>query len=417
MRLTRRKFTGCFAGSLVAAATGAAAQSAAPLKIAAIETVSGPGSGTNRLYAIGTAQGVAMLNAASGFGGRQIEYREYDTQGSTSVAAERFSAAAADGVNIFVHGGSSAIAGQLIEDLRRHNLRNPDRKMIFLNPGAEALELTGEKCNFFHFRFATNAKMRVRALVSAMKAQATLGGRVVSINQNYSWGRDMEDAIVASASEGSYEVVDKILHDTNRIQDFSPFAARIAAAKPSTVITGNWGSDLALLLRAVKDAGIRVPFGTCFLDLPGNLSAAGESAIGYYQAETFNPIAFGAEGEKLIAEYRAAAGVLPSTSEIKVVLMLRFLGKALATFPAGAAVDTTRIALMLEQVKMALPIGEIGIRAADHQLVQPLIVSRVVRGGRFPLDGTTMGFEPVAAIAGDEAVNPVQPSCHLDRPA
>lgn len=395
---------------------GSTAQSSEPLRVAAIETLSGPGSGVNRLYAIGTRHGVAMLNAAGGFGGRPIEFREYDAQGTAAVAAERFRAAAADGIHIFVHGGSSAIAGQLIEDLRRHNLRNPSRRMIFLNSGAEALELTGEKCSYFHFRLTTNAEIRVRALVAAMRAQGTLGDRVVAINQNYFWGRDMEGAINGAAEAGGYQVVDRILHDTNRVQDFSPFAARIAQARPTTVITGNWGNDLALLLRAVASAGLRVPFGTCFLDLPGSLSAAGEAALGYYQAEVFNPVAFGAEGERMMEEYRARAGTLPSTSEIKAVFTMRLLGAALATLPAGAPPDAARIAGALESANLALPIGEMTMRAADHQVVQPLVVSRVVKGARFPIDGTDMGFEPVSVIAGPDAVNPVQASCRLDRP-
>ncbi|MCO6416564.1 ABC transporter substrate-binding protein [Siccirubricoccus sp. KC 17139] len=417
MRLGRRSLLSSLPVLAAPGTCRAAAQTNEPLRIATIETLSGPGSGVNRLYSIGTRQGVAMLNAAGGFNGRPIEFREYDAQGTTSVAAERFRAAAADGIHIFVHGGSSAIAGQLIEDLRRHNMRNPARRMIFLNTGAEALELTGEKCNAFHFRLTTNAEIRVRALVAAMRAQGALGSRVVSINQNYSWGRDMEGAITAAAAAGGYEVVERILHDTNRIQDFSPFAARIAAARPSAVITGNWGNDLALLLRAVSAAGLRISFGTCFLDLPGSLSAAGDAAVGYYQAEVFNPIAFGAEGETMMEEYRARAGTFPSTSEVKAVLSMQFLGKALASLPPGTGPDTTRIAAALVAAQLRLPIGEMAIRAEDRQLIQPLVVSHVVKGSRYPIDGTDMGFEPVGVVPGPEAVNPVQASCRLERPA
>src|SRR5690606_17653026 len=107
----------------------------------------------------------------------------------------------------------------------------------------------GDKCHFYHFRFTTTAPMRVNALVDAMKKADELGTRVYSINQNYSWGRDMEEATKAAAERGGYEVVESVLHEVNKIQDFSPFVAKIKDANPDTVITGNWSNDLLLLMK------------------------------------------------------------------------------------------------------------------------------------------------------------------------
>src|SRR5690606_3403779 len=117
----------------------------------------------------------------------------------TTGAADKFKQAVADGVHIVLQGASSAIAGQVTEDVRKHNIRNPGNEILFLNVGAEALELTGEKCHFYHFRFTTTAPMRVNALVEAMMSANELGTRVYAINQNYSWGRDMEEATKAAA--------------------------------------------------------------------------------------------------------------------------------------------------------------------------------------------------------------------------
>src|SRR5690606_40001663 len=85
---------------------------------------------------------------------------------------------------------------QIYEDIRKHNLRNPGKEMVYINMGAEALELTGEKCNFYHFRFAGNAQVRTKALVEGMKKAGALGTKVYAINQNYSWGQDMQQAIL-----------------------------------------------------------------------------------------------------------------------------------------------------------------------------------------------------------------------------
>ena len=109
------------------------------------------------------------MNAAGGWNGEPVQLLEYDNQGGPAGASDKLKAAIADGVQIVVQGASSAIGGQITEDVRKHNLRNPGKEIVYVNVGAEALELTGEKCNFHHFRFAGNAQVRTKALVQAMK--------------------------------------------------------------------------------------------------------------------------------------------------------------------------------------------------------------------------------------------------------
>ena len=53
----------------------------------------------------------------------------------------------------------SNIAAALIEAVNKHNDRNPDNRIIYLNCGAVAPELTNEQCSFWHFRFDLHAAM------------------------------------------------------------------------------------------------------------------------------------------------------------------------------------------------------------------------------------------------------------------
>ncbi|MFC3229743.1 ABC transporter substrate-binding protein, partial [Marinibaculum pumilum] len=397
----RRAILTCLAAALAGlAALASPAIAAEPLKIAVIETLSGPGSNTNRLYAIGLKHAIDMANEDGGWGGTPIAHAEYDSQGTTSVAAEKVRAAIGDGAHIIVTGGSSAIAGQIIEDVRKHNLRNPDAPVIFMNVGAEATELTGAKCNFYSFKYAMNAEIRVKALVTAMKAADALGDKVFSINQNYSWGKDMDAAIKRYADAGGYEVVDSVLHDVNKIQDFGPYVARIKASGADTVISGNWGSDLILLLKEIAAAGLEVSFGGPFLELPGTLSSAGDAALGYYTADFYLPEAGGAGAQELFADYRARSGTMPSTSEVKSLFLLANLRDALARLQPGDEVDVTEIALALEQAQAETPIGGIAMRRDDHQAVVPLVVSRVSKDAQVKVDGTDMGFTPVEVVPG-----------------
>ena len=396
----------------------AAAAAAAPVKIGLLETLSGPQASTGQTYRAGVRYAVEKMNAAGGWNGQPVQLVEYDSQGGPAGAADKLKAAIADGVQIIVQGSSSAIGGQITEDVRKHNLRNPGKEVVYINIGAEALELTGEKCNFHHFRLTANAQMRTKVLVQGMKQAKALGTRVYSINQNYSWGQDMEKSIVDNAQAGGYQVVEKTLHDVNKIQDFSPYVAKISAARADTVLTGNWSNDLLLLMKAAKAGGLKARFGTVYLDQPGNITNAGELALGNFVAHTFNAEAGGQEGERFVADFTAKTGHAPVFVEPQAVYGLEMVADALKrTKPAGDRLDVNAFARAMETARVKTPMGEFSMRAADHQLLMPLVVSVVAKDAKYKADGTAMGFKPVRVFTAEESAVPAQASCKMRRPS
>jgi branched-chain amino acid transport system substrate-binding protein len=404
--------------AVAAACLGAGAAFADPVKIGVIETLSGPQAASGQMYRAAARYAVERMNAEGGWNGQPVQLVEYDNQGGPAGAADKLKAAIADGVHIVVQGASSAVGGQITEDIRKHNLRNPGKELIYVNVGAEAQELTGEKCHFHHFRFSGNAPVRTKALVLAMKQSNALGGRVYAINQNYSWGQDMEQAIVDTASLGGYQVVEKTLHDTNKIQDFAPYVAKIGAAKADTVITGNWSNDLLLLMKATKAAGLKARFGTVFLDQPGNIANGGELTLGHYIVHAFNAEAAGAEGERFVADYKAKAGHAPIFIEPQTVFGLAMVADGLKRVkPEGGKLNVNALAKAIETAKIKTPMGEMSMRAADHQALLPMVVSTVAKDAKYKADDTDMGFKPVKVFSAAEAAAPAQASCKMQRPS
>jgi branched-chain amino acid transport system substrate-binding protein len=392
----------------------AGSASAAPVKIGVLETLSGPQASSGLAYRTAVRYAVDQINAAGGWNGESIQLREYDNQGGPAGAADKLKAAAAEGVHIIVQGASSAVGGQITEDIRKHNLRNPGKEIVYINVGAEALELTGEKCNFHHFRFSGNADIRTKALVSAMKQANALGSKVYSINQNYSWGQDMEKAIDINASAGGYQVVEKTLHDVNKVQDFAPYVAKISASQADAVLTGNWSNDLLLLMKASKSAGLKVRFGTVFLDQPGNLANAGDLAVGHFVAHTFNAEAGGADAERFVSDYKAKTGHVPAFIEPQTVYGMAMVADALKrTKPKDGALNVNAFAKAMETSKIMTPMGEMSMRAADHQVLLPMVVSVVDKSAKLKADDTDMGFKPVKRFTAEEAATPAQASCTM----
>ena len=251
-----------------------------------------------------------------------------------------------------------------------------------------------------------------------MKQVHALGSKVYSINQNYSWGQDMEKAIGDNAATGGYQVVEKTLHDVNKIQDFSPYVAKISASGADTVLTGNWSNDLLLLLKASKAAGLKLRFGTVYLDQAGNIATAGEQAVGNFVVQTFNAEAGGAEGNHFVDDYKAKTGHLPVGTEPQTVFALQMLGDALRrTKPENGALDINALARNIETAKLKTPMGEISMRAADHQELLPVVVSTVTPDAKYKADGTALGFKPVKVFTAEEAATPVQASCKMQRPS
>lgn len=396
---------------------GAAAQAQGQaIKVGIVESLSGPQAASGQSIRTAVRYGIDRINAGGGWQGRKLELIEYDNQGTAAGAADKVRTAIAEGVQIFLHGASSAIGGQITEDVRKHNLRNPGKEVLYLSLGALALDLTGEKCHFHHFRLGPNSNVDIKALVGAMKEAKALGPRVYVIDQNYSAGIDMEAAFVNEVQAAGATVAEKALHDVNKIQDFAPWVAKIKAANVDTVLTGNWSNDLLFLMKASKASGLKARFGTLFLDQPGNIANAGDSAEGHFVAHPFN-IDANPAAEALGNEYKAKTGHYPVYLEPAAMFGVAFLGEALKKVrPEGGGLNVNALGKALEQTKLSTPVGEWSMRAADHQGLIPIVVSTVSADARFKADGSGLGFKVVKTISAADAASPVQANCRMNRP-
>jgi branched-chain amino acid transport system substrate-binding protein len=392
-----------------------AAAEAEPLKVALVEALSGVTAGGGKVYQDATTLSIERLNAAGGFNGEPIQLMAFDNGGNVSQTTDKVREAIEKGAHVIVQAGASSIAGQISEDVRKYNLRNPSKPVIYLNLGAEASELTGAKCNFYSFRLAPTASMRIEALLDVLKKKGQLGTRVYSVNQNYSYGQDAEAAIVGGTSKFGYEVVGKVLHDFGRVPDFAPYAARIKETNPDSVLTGDWFTDLILLMKASRESGLRAVFGTTYLDYPGVIGSLGDLSVGNFVATTSN-----AEyaDPQLVKTFKDRTGRNPTFGgDLHFMNMFDLLGGALSKLSVkGGAVDVRKIALALEMASTTTSLGKTSIRKEDHQAILPIVISVAKKGAKFPAEGSDVGFEPASIVAGEQVLYPVQSACKMDRP-
>src|SRR6266567_4085988 len=278
-----------------AACCMAGAASAEPVKIALIETLSGGQAVTGKLFQSSVKYGLAKLEAEKAWPDG-IKLLEYDNQGGPSEAADKLKAA--------------------------------------INVGAEAMEFTGPKCHFYHFRWNGNAEIRLKAMLIAMKEANALGHKVYIIGQNYSWGHDVQKLTREYAKQYDYVIVGDVIHDVNKIQDFAPYVAKIKEAAPDTVVTGNWSNDLLLLMKAAGDSGLKARFLAYWIDQPGNIANAGDTALGHYTLSTFFADANGEKTAAFAEDFKAKTGQYPLNVQGHTVHGMWGLGEALKALKA-----------------------------------------------------------------------------------
>jgi branched-chain amino acid transport system substrate-binding protein len=66
------------------------------------------------------------------------------------------------------------------------------------------------------------------------------------------------------AQRPDVQIVGDELHAMGQVKDFIPCAVKIKASGAQAVLTGNWGNDLTLLIKAAKEVGFDGKFYTFY---------------------------------------------------------------------------------------------------------------------------------------------------------
>ncbi|QIL79137.1 branched-chain amino acid ABC transporter substrate-binding protein [Diaphorobacter sp. HDW4A] len=403
--------------SISTSARAAGGVGATPLKLAMVESLSGPFANTGEAVLRNIAWAIERVNARSG---ARLQLQRYDSKGQNEEALAALRAAIDDGARVILQGNSSATASVLIDAINKHNEREPDKRVLFLNYSAVEPSLTNEKCSFWHFRFDAHANMRIAALMDVIREDKALKG-VYLIGQDYSFGQAvLREAREQLASQRpDVKVLAQELHPMGRVKDFAPYAVKIKASGAQAVITGNWGNDLTLLVKAARDVGFEGMFYTFYGNALGAPAALGDAGVGKVIAVAdWLPNVQTAESE---AFYKAFRTRFPKPQDdyvhMRMQLMIESLAQAIER--AQTTSDVVAIARQLENADVTLYGRRGRMRAADHQFQQNLVVGMMEKMGslgvKFDVEGSGYGFRVIREIPAEKAEQPT--TCKMVRPA
>ncbi len=394
-------------------AGGALAQKGETVRIAMLEGLSGPMAnvGQNQLK---NWQFLAQrMNGTKNAAGVNFEIVGMDTKGSPQEVQNALKAAVDQGFRYVVQGNGSGAALALADAVAKHNERNPGKEVVYLNYSAVDPALTNEKCSYAHFRLDADTSMKMEALTTFMKDQPKVK-KVYLINQNYSHGHQVakyfKEGLAAKRPDAS--IVGEDLHPIGQVKDFAPYVAKIKQSGADTIVTGNWGQDLTLLVKALIEAGLKLPIYSYYAGVSGTptaLAAGGDIEV--YQI-AYNHSNYPGELGAIMRDFKAKFGEDFYTFSIYngIVLLSDAMAKAKST-------DPMKVAAAMEGLKFKGFNGDSEMRKADHQMQQGLYISKwqkVDKKYAYNVENTGYTFAPVKYIEAYVASTPT--SCQMKRP-
>ena len=345
--------------------------------------------------------------------GVKFELVTFDNKLSPSETLNALKSATDQGIRYVVQGAGSSAALALSDAVAKFNERNPGREVLYINYAAVDPDLTNSKCNYWHFRVDADTSMKMEALSTFLKEQKAVS-KVYLINQNYTHGHQVsryaKDTLARKRPD--VQIVGDDVHPLAQVRDFAPYVAKIKASGADTVITGNWGSDLALLVKSANETGLNVNFYTYYASLTGGPTAIGAAGAGKVFEVSTRHSAMGGDVRKYGDEFKSRFN--DDWSHGPVFHAYALLAQAIAK---AKSVDPGKVAAAMEGLKFKSYSGEVEMRRADHQLQQPLWISVWQKADaklNYSVENTGLNFQPVKVY--DAYVSSTPTSCQMKRP-
>ena len=401
------------ASAALVCTVSAFAQSGETVRIAMIEGLSGPMANVGQNQLKNWHFVSEHFNGSKNPAGVKFEVVGMDSKGSPQEALNTFKAAVDQGFRYIVQGNGSGAALALSDAVAKHNERNPGKEVVYLNFAAVDPALTNEKCNYWHFRLDADTSQKMEALTTFMKDQPKVK-KVYLLNQNYSHGHQVakyfKEGMVNKRPDA--QIVGEDLVPLGQVKDFAPYVAKIKQSGADTIVTGNWGQDLTLFVKALNDAGLKLPMYTYYAAASGTptaLASGGEGEV--YQISYAHSNYTGLVG-KLTNDFQKKFGDDFYTLSIfnGIVLLGEGMAKAKST-------DPVKVAAAMEGLRFKGFNGDSEMRKSDHQMQQGLFISKwqkVDKANPYSVEKTGYTFAPVKYIESYVASTPT--SCQMKRP-
>jgi len=402
------------AASLIACAFAAHAQKGETVKIAFMDPLSGPFAnvGQNQLKSWQFA--AEQLSGAKNPAGVNFQVVGFDNKGSPQESLNTLKAAIDQGFRYVTQGNGSGAGLAILDAVSKHNERNPGKEVVYLNYAAVDPAMTNDKCDYWHFRLDADTTMKMEALTTFMKDQPKVKN-VYLLNQNYSHGQQVAKYFKEGINRKrpDVKIVGEDLHPIGQVKDFAPYVAKIKQSGADTIVTGNWGADLTLFVKALNDAGLKLPMYTYYSGVTGTPTALAAGGEGEVYVIAYGHANHSGEIGRMAAEFKKKFN--DDYYTYATYNGINLLSGAIAKAKSS---DPVKVAAAMEGLSFKSFAGEVTMRKTDHQLQQSMFVTKwqkVDAKNPYSVENTGFTFAPVKQM--DPYVASTPTSCQMKRPS
>jgi branched-chain amino acid transport system substrate-binding protein len=338
-----------------------------PIKVGIIDCYSGPPAVYAKDALNGFKLALAEINR-EGVLGTKIEFTTRDTKFKVdiglSVAKELVMR---ENVDLLVGTISSGVALGVSNYAKKE-------KVPFLVWISKSERITGQKGHRYVFSTGENTAMAGKAGGVALAKKPYIKYWIAG--DDYDYGHAIADAAWRNL-EKSKPGVKRIGQSWWKVgePDLIPYLTAIEAAKPDAIIFATGGRSMTNVLKAVKTTGMSEKFAiwihtaTDHAVLKPLGPEAPEAVMGtmdyhFYYPETPANKAF-------VKAFQDAYGEPPGFPAFHGYMTAHFIAEA---FRKAGALDKEKFIDALEGLKIESPVGEVEMRAYDHQAVLPIFL-------------------------------------------
>jgi len=350
----------------------------APIKIGIVDTYSGPA--TTYTYDVRDAFKLAIdeINAKGGVLKRKIEFTTRDDKFKVdiclSMAKELIMM---EKVDILMGTINSAATLAVSEYCKAE-------KIPFIVTFSKSEKITGEKGHRYVFSISENTAMIGKAAATGLAKKPFVKYWIAG--DDYEYGHALADGVWNNLKKlkPKVELIGQSWWKVGE-PELTPYLTAITAAKPDAVIFATGGASMVNAMKAVKATGFadKIPIfihtatehstiAPLGLDAPEKV--IGTSNYHFYYPDTPKNKAFA-------KAFKDAYGREPKVGALYGYLAAQFITKALAK---AGKMDREKFIDALGGLKVDSPIGEIEMRAFDHQAMLPMYMGVTKKVPEYP---------------------------------
>lgn len=354
------------------------AKAQGPIKIGIVDTYSGPA--TTYTYDVRDAFKLAIdeVNAKGGVVGRKIEFTMRDDKFKVDIGLSMAKELVMmEKVDILMGTISSSVTLAISEYCKTE-------KIPFIVTFSKSEKITGEKGHRYVFSISENTAMIGKAAAAGLSKKPFLKYWIAG--DDYEYGHALADGVWNNLKKlkPKVELIGQSWWKLGE-PELTPYLTAITAAKPDAVIFAPGGVSMVNVMKAAKATGFaeKIPM---FIHTATELSTvaplgmdAAEGVLGTSNYHFYYPDT--PKNKAFAKAFKDAYGREPKVGALYGYLAAQFITKALQK---AGKMDKEKFIDALSGLKVDSPIGEIEMRAYDHQAMLPMYMGVTKKVPEYP---------------------------------